>query len=134
MDIKLTTEGILFENGKIKLTQSVGEKVSQRLYIRFRTHLGSWWLNQDYGVNYFDDLLGKNKSKTGIDSIIRSIIREDAYVESIKSFTSKVVGRNYSCSFAVSVYGDTTEYTTVSLLLTESGLSLTDQLGNQIIF
>lgn len=132
MDIELNRDGIAFD-GNILLTTSVVQMVAQRLYIRFRTHTNSWFLNLDYGVNYFDDIFGKGKSKTGLDAIIRSIINQDQYVESIKTFTSKVTGRNYSCKFSVSVYGDTTEYTTVSLLLTESGITLTDESGRNLI-
>jgi hypothetical protein len=133
MDVLMSSAGLVFD-GQLKLTASLTECVAQRLTIRLKTHVDSWWLDLDYGVDYFEDVFGKGKSKTGLDALFRSIITQDEYVESIKSFTSSIVGRNYSCSFAVSVIGDTTEYATVSLLLTESGIQLADQSGNSLSF
>jgi len=129
----MNNNGVVFD-GQLRLTSSVTEMVAQRLNIRFKTHTESWWLNLDYGVNYFDDFFGKGKSKTGLDALVRTIITQDQYVESIRTFTSKIVGRNYSCYFEVSVYGDTKEYASVNMLLTESGIQLTDQSGNNLVF
>jgi hypothetical protein len=133
MDILLSPSGIVFD-GNIRLTTSLTQAVAQRLYVRFKTHTESWWLNLDYGVNYFDDFFGKGKSKTGLDALVRTIITQDQYVETIRTFNSKIVGRNYSCYFEVSVYGDTTDYATMNMLLTESGIQLTDQSGNNLVF
>ena len=61
------------------------------------TFNGEWFLDTDFGVPWFQQILGKQRSKATGDSIIQEEIYKEPDVRSIKSFTSEWdrVGRSY---------------------------------------
>lgn len=98
MDILLDkdTGDILFDNGTT-VTSTKDLDLSQRLRIRLGTFNGEWFLDTDFGVPWFQQILGKQRSKATVDSIIQEEIYKEHDVRSIKSFTSEWdrVGRSY---------------------------------------
>ena len=133
MDIRLTPTGLDFTTD-LSLTESRVEKVAQRLYVRFKTQLGTWFFNTDYGVDYLGSILGKGRTKLSIDAIIRSEILKEVFVDSILSFESSISDRKYTCRFTVKAVGIVGSGEVLSFLLNENGLLLTDQDGNIITF
>lgn len=134
MDIGLTKEGVIdFTGTDLVLTSSYTDTVAQRLTVRLKTHTGEWFLDLDYGVDWMGKVFGKNRSKASVDALLRIIIRQEKFVESITSFSSTLsTSRNYSAIFTVKAYG-VAETTTLRLLLTNSGLSITTQDGNALL-
>lgn len=128
MDIKYSN-GLHLVNGSLVITESLADKVRQRLFVRLRTFINTWFLNLDYGVDYFGSVFGKGRTKAAVDAIMRLEIEKEKYVEAITSFSSSLVGRKYTLRFSVAVV-DQSRPVQISILMTNDGLFLTDQDGN----
>lgn len=123
MDIKLGREGVVLEKGKLKITSSRGESLAQRLTIRLRTHFGSWFLNTQYGIDYFKRVFEKTIPKTSIDALFQAEINRDGRVAKILDFHSDVIQNTYKMQFKVKAK-DGTVSDQVSLTATPSGISV----------
>lgn len=134
MDIKLGSNGIVFNGYDLQMTQSSDEFLAQRLTITFKTTLGKWFLNTKLGVDYFGKVFGKNRSKTAIDLMLKKVIESDYMVDKIISFTSTVDNtvRSYSCEFTVKVIG-TKEEIQLKILTTSSGFRILTKENQYIL-
>lgn len=106
MDLLLDplTNDLIFVNGTPTVTQTQSEIVAQRLKIKLQTFLGEWFLDRTIGVPYFQQILGKGRSKQAIDVIFQNIIANDEGVIEIREFSSSLdSGRGYSMTFSVRV-------------------------------
>lgn len=125
MDIKLLDGKTVFNGSDFVLTSDYPESVAQRLYIRLKSTYGKWFLNVEYGVDWFGKIFGKAKNKTRIDSILKSAITEEPLVEKITSFSSTInpTTRVYSCVFKAKIVNlqNETEY---SIITTQNGFAL----------
>ena len=73
MDIKLSppNNDITFANGDIEFIFGIAA-VAQRVKDRIQTFRQEWFLDQDFGVNFFRDILKKNPSLFLVQSILKS--------------------------------------------------------------
>ena len=104
MDIRLDTlvGDLPFTNSLADIVTDKPTEIQQRLYIRLKTFLGEWYLNTNYGVPYFQQILGKNKKKATVDAIIQSEVLEDTDVLELVEFNSQLTpDRVYSVNFKV---------------------------------
>ena len=125
MDIRLSS---LLDGSGFTVTDTLQEKVAQRLFVRFNTHINTWMLNLDYGVDWFGSVFGKGRSKSAVDALLTQMILAEPYVTSLSSFSSKLVGRTYSLTFSVRVVSPVaTEPVVFTLLLNEDGVQLTNE-------
>ena len=102
MDID-DTRDLVFINGQCPVTEYPVETVAQRLYIRLRTFRNEWFLDTEYGVPYFQRILGIKTTKSAIDSVFQSEILAETGVSRISEFSSTLdkSTRQYSLSFKV---------------------------------
>lgn len=120
MDLLLDTEtnDLVFFNGPLTAeytTQPLTQTVAQRLKIRLMTFRGEWFLDTEYGVPYWQSILGKKVPKSRVDSILQQEILAERGVKEIVSFTSSLQNRQYSASFRVKVStGEITETITIA--------------------
>ncbi len=126
MDILLG--GSLTANNDIKLTTDYPSAVAQRLTTRFKTFTNEWMLDLNYGVDWFNKVLGKGRSKTAVDAIIRQQILLEDQVESIIDFKSTLIGRQYSVVFKVKAVS-LNQIVTLKLLLNQNGALITTETG-----
>lgn len=97
------------------LTVDPSSVVAQRLRIRLNTFLGEWFLNTEYGVPYFQRILGKKVKKTAVDRIFQEQILAERGVREIVSFSSTFQKRQYEMSFRVrALDGSITDSITVN--------------------
>jgi hypothetical protein len=64
-------------NGQLVLIEGVDsdEEILQRVRIRLKSFKGEWFVNSNYGLPYFDEILGsKNLDLNIVESILRSNI------------------------------------------------------------
>lgn len=124
MDILLNTDRLspfygdsVWVNGpltKAEITQPFTQNVGQRLRIRLLSFQEEWFLDQEYGVPYFQRVLGMKPTKSAIDLIFQQEILDVRGVREITFFSSTFQNRIYSLSFRVRVVtGEETE--TISL-------------------
>jgi hypothetical protein len=99
---------------KAGTTQLFTQTVAQRLRIRLLSFQEEWFLDQEYGVPYFQRVLGMKPTKSAIDLIFQQEILDVRGVREITFFSSTLQNRIYSLSFRVRVVtGEETE--TISL-------------------
>lgn len=119
MDILLLKDSgdAAFVNGSIPTTDETRQSVAQRLTIKLSTFKAEWFMNQDYGIDYIGQVMGRKRSKSAIDTLIQAAILEEPLVKSISSFTSDIGSdRKYSIAFQVIVdTGEVTEPITINL-------------------
>jgi len=95
---------------KAGTTQPFTQNVGQRLRIRLLSFREEWFLDQEYGVPYFQRLLGLKPTKSAIDLIFQQQILDVRGVKEITFFSSTFQNRIYSLSFRVRVVtGEETE-------------------------
>lgn len=129
MDFKLgmsngSSTGLQLVDNDLVLITDYAESVGQRLFIRLKTQIGKWFINTNYGVDYFGSIFGKNRSKVLVDSIIKNEILKDRNVDYIDSFSSNISSqRIYSCSFKLKLF-DLDELSTFKILTTEYGFAI----------
>lgn len=124
MDISLSPDGIGFDGTKLLLTTSYTESVAQRLSIRLKSNLGAWFLNRGYGVDWFNQIFGKNRSKLTIDAILRLAITQEPTVLRIVSYESSIdKTRKYSAKFLVQAVG-IVETIPLTLIVNENDIAI----------
>lgn len=120
MDLLLNADNsdLIFHNGPLTkeyTTQPFTQTVAQRLLIRLRTFRGEWFINTEYGVPYWQEILGKKPGKSRVDAIFQEQILLEDGVKEIISFNSTFINRQYSLTFSVKVVsGDVTESITIT--------------------
>jgi len=109
---------LIFHNGPLEkqyTTQPFTQTVAQRLLIRLRTFRNEWFINTEYGVPYWQEILGKKPGKARVDAIFQEQILLEVGVKEIVSFNSTFVNKQYSLTFSVKVVsGDVTESITIT--------------------
>ena len=112
------TNDAVWNNGPLTrefTTQPFTQTVAQRLSIRLHTFLGEWFMNVEYGVPYWQRILGIKNTKESVDLIFQQQILLETGVKEITSFTSTFENRNYSATFQVRVVnGEVTAPITVT--------------------
>ena len=108
MDLLLNyeTNDLIFNNGPLTkefTTQPLVSTVQQRLFILLKTFQGEWFLDTEYGIPYWQDILGKKVNKQRVDLIFQQKILAENGVKEITYFNSSISNRNYSAQFRVRV-------------------------------
>lgn len=126
-DINLITDNEGFVD--LEITSGDVEELMQRLYLRLKTYPRDLFWNINYGIDYLNDVFGKNKPRTSVDVIIRNEINKEPMVESIEFFESEIFNYSYACKFSVKVlYSE--EVITYYILTNEIGVILTNENGD----
>jgi hypothetical protein len=95
------TNDLLFQNGACPVTTTDFNVVGQRLRIRLLTFQGEYNFNTNYGVPYFQRILGKRIRKQDVDNIFQQIILQEVGVREIINFTSTLINKTYNLTFTV---------------------------------
>ena len=103
MDIKLDEDGdISLVNGDAQTTSIGAEDLAQRLRIRLNTFQGEWFMDNTLGIDWWNRVMGKNRSKMAVDALIQDAILKEPDALQIVSYTSSIsADRKFSCSFRV---------------------------------
>lgn len=103
MDIKLDEDGdISLVNGDAQTTSIGAEDLAQRLSIRLNTFQGEWFMDNTLGIDWWNRVMRKNRSKMAVDALIQDSILKEPDALQIVSYTSSIsTDRKFSCSFRV---------------------------------
>lgn len=103
MDIKLDDSGdISFTNGESSVTSIGAEDLAQRIRIRLNTFQGEWFMDNALGVDWWNRVFGKNRSKAAVDALLQEQILKEPDALQILSYSSSIsTDRKFSCSFKV---------------------------------
>ena len=126
-DISLKVDG----DGKFDmvLLDSPPEILMQRLFLRLKAYPRDLFWNYNYGIDYLNDIFGKNKPISSVDAVIRNEILKEPMVAKITYFESEVRDYNYSCKFSVRLL-NTQSVSTYYILTNELGIILTNESGD----
>lgn len=120
MDLKIDplSGDLVWENGPttaLSLTLERTDVVAQRLRIKLLTFRGEYFLDTQYGLPWWQRILGHKNKKGVVDQIFQTAILEERGVREITFFESTLVNRVYSITFRVKVTsGDETETITIT--------------------
>ena len=106
MDLLIDQEtgDLSFINGECPVTQLQTDVVAQRLRVTLYTFYGEWFLNNQIGVPYIQQIFTKVQKKSSIDVMAQGVISADPGVLEIISFTSDISPqRGYTMTFSVRV-------------------------------
>ncbi len=82
------TNDLVIEDKELKFTTELPQELSQRLGIRLRTFQNEWFIDQDFGVPYMQQIISQTRRKEDVDIIMISEIREEEGVNTVKDFDS----------------------------------------------
>lgn len=76
-DLKLAKNGDLDldEQGRASLIGGA-QQIAQQIRLTLSIFLGEWFLNTSFGMPYFESILGKGRSKSEIEAIVRKKVRD----------------------------------------------------------
>ena len=107
-DLELVGGDLNLSDGDFTLVED-SIQVSQAIEIRLNALKGEWFLNRDFGVAYFDDILGqKMVDKAAFDAVVKAAILEVDGVNIVLAYESSFdrANRVFSVSFtADTIYG-----------------------------
>ena len=126
-DIVLEVDGDNLVN--LAFLDSDAEILMQRLFLRLKTYPRDLFWNINYGIDYLNDVFGKNKPKNSVDVVIRNEIMREPLVSQITFFESEVKDYNYACKFTVKTRS-IEKLLTYYILTNENGLILTNEDGD----
>lgn len=107
MDIRNGVHDNVFVNGFCPVVTDPVGRVMQRLKIKLLTFKGEWFQDTEYGVPYWQEMLGYKVSKSRLDIIFQEAILEEEEVVEIVSFGSSLDKRLYSLEVQIRVRGET---------------------------
>lgn len=85
MDLRVDSNGDLdITGGELSLT-SGGEAVEQRTRLRLQFFLGSWFLDRNIGIPYYESILVKNPNLPAISAIFRQAIELDPEITAARN-------------------------------------------------
>ncbi len=99
---------LIVSNGKFKIVSNAAEVV-QHVRTRLLFYLEEWFLDQEAGTPYFQEIFTKPANLANIESIFKARILETPEVETLLEFSMDYQGegvRNLTVSFsAETIYG-----------------------------
>ena len=124
---------LVFSGGDLVITSTTQDDLMQRLFTRFKTHAKDLYWQQNYGIDYLNNVFGDNRRKSSVDLIITNeILKEELVAEITSPVESTVVNGNYSCKFTVrSVVEE--QIITYYILTTENGVVISDENNNEML-
>lgn len=126
-DIVLVSDGA--DMVDLAITTSTADDLMQRLFLRFKTFPRDLFWNINYGIDYLNNVFGKNRPINSVDVIVRNEINKEPMVDSIESFESEIFNYSYGCKFKVKPINEPT-ILTYYILTNEEGIILTNENGD----
>lgn len=126
-DIVLEVDGDNMVN--LAFLDNDAEILMQRLFLRLKTYPRDLFWNINYGIDYLNDVFGKNKPRNSVDAVIRNEIMREPLVTQIISFESEIKDYNYACKFTVKTRS-IEKLLTYYILTNENGIILTNEDGD----
>lgn len=88
LKLDTATHDLVIENFNFQLTADTDESVAQNWKVRLLFFIGEWFLNENFGVPYYQEILKKQSDTTIVDSIIREQTLQTPGIEEIIQYNS----------------------------------------------
>ena len=110
------TGSLMVVDGDLVLITDKKDLCRQAVVMTLNTFKGEWFLDTEYGIGYFQSILGHKVSKSSVDLIFQKEILSENGVKELTYFQSTFANRQYSLTFRVKVTtGDETDNITITL-------------------
>lgn len=103
LKLDLTTNDLIYQDGKFIPLKDTLEEARQRIQIRLRAWEGEWFLDNTFGLPYRQQIIKKNVNKADIDALVIEAINEVDIVNTISNFNSIILARTYIVRFTANV-------------------------------
>jgi hypothetical protein len=111
------THDLIIENFQYKEISTKTEDLAQRLKIKLLLFKGEWFLDEDYGIPYFQDIFVKGTTKEDVDDIFRVAISNEIGVDALLTYESIYTTATREFSVAATVKTTEGEVVTASFSL-----------------
>lgn len=88
--LNVNTNDLILDGGNDLMIIDNAERVAQQIRIKLKTFKEEWFLDNTFGVPYFESIFVKNPSEELIRNILRAQIKEVDDVESVDSITLEI--------------------------------------------
>lgn len=109
-----SNNNLIIDKGRFVIVED-GAAVAVKVRSRLLTYLGEWYLDENAGVPYFQQIFKKPVDLDNVESILKQVILQTDGVESLTEFSSSYDGtsRGFTVDAKVkTVYGTIEEITT----------------------
>lgn len=103
-DLALSADGT-----QVLFTEATVDTIEQRIRTRLQTFRGEWYLNEDIGVPYFDEVFVKNPDTSRIRALLMAELSKVPGVSEIVSFDTSFNPGERTFSVAFKCRADTGE-------------------------
>ena len=116
LKIDLTTGDLVVEDGDLLVLDGI-DQIVQNIHIVLKFYFREWYLNQDLGVRYFEEILIKNPNVPRVDTLIKSAIAGVEGVNQILYYKSDYdnVTREFTVDFQVDTAEGTSDTETATI-------------------
>lgn len=90
--LDVATHDLVINNFNFELTEDTDESVAQRWKIRLLFFKGEWFLNENFGIPYYQDILKKQSDLTIPDVIFRQHTLQTPGIEELLEYSSTFDG------------------------------------------
>lgn len=111
------THDLIIENFQYKEISTKTEDLTQRIKIKLLTFKGEWFLDEDYGIPYFQDIFVKGITKEGVDDIFRVAISNEPDVVALTEYSSEFDNSTRIYTLTATVRTTEGEVATLSIAL-----------------
>lgn len=102
MDIKLSGDSLVIENGDLVLVDGI-EAIAQHLRIRLRFFRGEWFADQRIGLPFYESIFVKRPNLNIIRSILREAILETPGIVGIQALDTQLNAATRTLTVTLSV-------------------------------
>ena len=97
------TTGDLDFSDQLRMTETGGEAIAQKVKIRLNTFFKEWILNTDQGTKWFEVILTKGVSPEAVNQEINKRVLGTKGVRAMENYVADFDRRNrtFSCSFDI---------------------------------
>lgn len=110
-----STHDLVVENFQFKQVKTKTEDLAQRLKIKLQFFVGEWFLDENYGIPYFQEIFVKGTNRDTIDDRFKLAISSEDGVQRLSSYSSSIDRSTRELSVQATVL--TTEGDLVSLTI-----------------
>lgn len=103
------TNHLDLSGASLKLVTDPNAEIRQKIAVRLRFFRGEWFLDQNIGMPYFQNILVKNPNLPMIQSLYREAIVTVPGVSDVKNFTYTFDGKIRRLSLDFQVITDTSQ-------------------------
>jgi len=103
------TNDFVLKSLNLRMTETVTEHLSQKVTNNLATFLGEWFLDEDLGLPYYQDILKKQPDLDVINAIYRNAIEDIDGIIELVTFNSELDTGTREFTYTFQAEGENTD-------------------------